>query len=171
MDLSLLTGPSTAHVSQTPGKFFKFDPAKITTDHSQQAALEIIKRLKPLNDIGPEYTNFYIPALPCHDLFMPFEEEKSPFGPFMKTETGLEVKGSGKRSAIYVENDVLYRLKGCGNLTQGFNVEDMAYPSEGREIRGCCFENTVIREQYMTWVVQNCLAQFGYRTANAPLGI
>ena len=39
-------------------------------------------------------------------------------------ERALDIVGyrSGKRSAVVKVNDKLYRLKGCGNLAQGFNL-------------------------------------------------
>lgn len=43
---------------------------------------------------------------------------------------------SGKRSAIVEKDGKLLRLKGCGNLGQGFPLQNMAYPPEQLEIRG-----------------------------------
>ena len=42
----------------------------------------------------------------------------------------LETYESGKRSAIVVDssNQSFIRLKGCGNLDEGFPLEPMAYP-------------------------------------------
>lgn len=42
----------------------------------------------------------------------------------------------------------LYRLKGCGNLDQGFPLESMPYPEDTLEVRGCQFKTTVFRELY-----------------------
>ena len=52
---------------------------------------------------------------------------------------------SGKRSAIYVDKNQgkLYRLKGCGNVLQGFNIEN-------NDLRGSHFFHTSKRELYMT---------------------
>jgi len=57
---------------------------------------------------------------------------------------------SGKRSAILVDtnNQSFIRLKGCGNLDQGFPLEPMTYPMDSEEVRGCQFKNTVFREMH-----------------------
>ena len=48
------------------------------------------------------------------------------------------------------EDGNLIRLKGCGNLDEGFPVEFMAYPMDNIaiEVRGCQFENSVYREMF-----------------------
>ena len=47
---------------------------------------------------------------------------------------------SGKRSALLVDEDGNFiRLKGCGNLDQGFPVEPMPFPMDSIEVRGCQF--------------------------------
>lgn len=46
----------------------------------------------------------------------------------------LEIVGyqSGKRSALLprVDEPGYIRLKGCGNLTKGFNMQNMVYPPD-----------------------------------------
>ncbi len=44
---------------------------------------------------------------------------------------------SGKRSAIVKIEDDLYRLKGCGNLGEGFPIEMMPWPEGSYDVRGC----------------------------------
>ena len=56
-------------------------------------------------------------------------------------ERMLQGYRSGKRSAIIILTDdagskQYFRLKGCGNLNLGFNLQPMAYPPEWLEIRG-----------------------------------
>jgi hypothetical protein len=49
--------------------------------------------------------------------------------PLLKCEhSEIEAMASGKRSAILDLDGELYRLKGCGNLEQGFVVEPLPYP-------------------------------------------
>jgi hypothetical protein len=69
--------------------------------------------------------------------------------PLLKcAHSGIEAIASGKRSAILGIDGELYRLKGCGNLEQGFVVEPVAYPDQACEIRGAQFETTAFRELY-----------------------
>ena len=126
-----------------------FDPNKLHTDLSGEKIAKVISRLHPLDSLGLEYANIYIPALPCLDIISSIIPRKN--AGYIKASEGIQVIPSGKRSCIMIEDNIYIRLKGCGNLDKEFNIENMAYPPEGREIRGCCFENTVIREQYMTW--------------------
>ena len=54
---------------------------------------------------------------------------------------------SGKRSAILEKDGKLFRLKGCGNLDEGFPVERLdSLVEDAKEIRGCAFEHTAFRE-------------------------
>ena len=80
---------------------------------------------------------------------------------------------SGKRSAILVDtNDQSFiRLKGCGNLDQGFPLEPMAFPMDSEEVRGCQFENTVFREMYYQKIVNDLLESEKLTGANIPLGL
>ena len=63
--------------------------------------------------------------------------------PLIKTKASQPIEGiaSGKRSAILTEpkTGALLRLKGCGNLDQGFPVEPLAWPPQGtsHEVRDC----------------------------------
>ena len=86
---------------------------------------------------------------------------------------------SGKRSAIIVDSargstdDTSFiRLKGCGNLDQGFPLEPMAWPPGiSEEVRGCQFSNTVFREMYYQKLVNEMLESEKLTGANIPLGI
>jgi hypothetical protein len=61
----------------------------------------------------------------------------------------LNAAPSGKRSAIVEIQGELYRLKGCGNLDQGFPIEPLGWPENASEVRGCQFRDTVFRELFM----------------------
>ena len=66
------------------------------------------------------------------------EEEKS---------QKIEGFASGKRSAILEKDGKLFRLKGCGNLNEGFPTEPLdSLVENAKEIRGCAFEHTAFRE-------------------------
>jgi hypothetical protein len=76
---------------------------------------------------------------------------------------GLVGFRSGKRSAlIKVDGNEYYRVKGCGNLTQGFNLQNMVYPPEQKEIRGVQFENTAFRELYFCKRIKEILEPHGF---------
>lgn len=80
---------------------------------------------------------------------------------------------SGKRSAILVDTDnqSFIRLKGCGNLDQGFPLEPMAYPMDSEEVRGCQFKNTVYREMYFQKLINGILDANQLTGANIPVGL
>ena len=65
----------------------------------------------------------------------------------MDGSTGV---ASGKRSAILTVDGSMIRLKGCGNLTEGFPIEKLEWPPEGTssEVRGAQYFNSVYRELY-----------------------
>jgi hypothetical protein len=70
---------------------------------------------------------------------------------------------SGKRSAlIKVDGSGYYRIKGCGNLTLGFNLQNMVYPPDQKEIRGVQFENTAYRELYFCKRIKEILEPHGF---------
>ena len=59
------------------------------------------------------------------------------------------------RSAIIKWNGKKYRLKGCGNGTDGFTLRKFEGDIDNAfEIRGCCFDHTVKRELFMNRKVE-----------------
>ena len=130
---------------------------------------KVLQRSSPQSHLGQDYSNLYLPALPCLDLVN--TAPGIPSTGYLKTSeslSSLSCLSSGKRSAILPSDSACLRLKGCGNLEAGFPREPMAYPESSYEIRGCCFFNTVIREQYLTWLVNESLSNFGFFTGNTP---
>lgn len=153
-----------AYVTETEVDRFLFDPNKVESD---KGSLDVVlRRLVALDWMGEEYEKLLIPALPCLDLKIKVE----PVGGvgFIKTESGIEIMKSGKRSGIMQDGERFLRLKGCGNLQFGFNKELTAYPEGLYEIRGCCFEHTALREQYMCWTINEILKQVGFCSGNLP---
>jgi len=66
----------------------------------------------------------------------------------------------------------LYRLKGCGDLYSGFpikSLESKDFP-EGKEIRGCMFKHTCLRELYMSALIESKMKECGIEVANHPVG-
>jgi hypothetical protein len=83
---------------------------------------------------------------------------------------GLVGFKSGKRSAlIKVDGTEYYRIKGCGNLTLGFNLQNMVYPPEQKEIRGVQFENTAFRELYFCKRIKEILEPHGFLVSHNGL--
>ena len=83
----------------------------------------------------------------------------------------LEAYQSGKRSAIVVLGEKFIRLKGCGNLDEGFTIEAMPYPPDTVDVRGCQFFNSVYRELYYTDLIGNILESNQMVSGNKPLGV
>ena len=67
----------------------------------------------------------------------------------------------------------MIRLKGCGNLCEGFPTEKLEWPPEGTslEIRGAQYFNSVYRELYFQAKANKILENNGLVGANVPLGV
>jgi len=159
--LNLYLGNKKAYLEESRGSFKRFLPQKVRQIRDKNRVLN------RLNSIGQ---NIYLPCLPCLDLTLEGDFEEYSLQVSKKSKVGTECFESGKRSAIVKHSEELIRLKGCGNATEGFNLERMAYPVEGLEIRGCCFEYTVVRELYMTHKINELIQTQGYCTGNYPVG-
>lgn len=143
---------------------YQFDHSSIQQDPDLS---KVLQRSNPQSHLGQDYSNLYLPALPCLDLIS--TAPGIPSTGYLKTCQSLSTLtclASGKRSAILANDSSCLRLKGCGNMDSGFAKELMAYPESAYEIRGCCFLNTVIREQYLTWLINENLRNFGFFTGN-----
>ena len=97
----------------------------------------------------------YLPCVPQLDLVVTKKqdatEQETPASlsvPLVKclqesAVAGIEAYASGKRSAILVDRSIsdgqmtMIRLKGCGNLSEGFPVEPMPWPFGSDDVRGC----------------------------------
>eukprot|EP00347_Sterkiella_histriomuscorum_P017444 403349347 len=136
------------------------------------------KKQNDLSSINQDYKGVYLNSIPSTDFILieqpniskKIELFESPLAKCEKSDSENILTGyqSGKRSAIIVfnENDSLkcqnpmfFRLKGCGNSTLGFNLQNMAYPEEFKEIRGVQFSNTAFREIYFSKKLQEILGQ------------
>lgn len=153
-----------AYLTEVEVERFVFEMDKVESDKDSLDA--VLNRLKSLDWMGQEYSKLLVPALPCLDLKM--NSEGVPGLGYIKSESGMEILRSGRRSGIMKDGDIYLRLKGCGNLHHGFNKEPTAYPEDCFEIRGCCFAHTVLREQYMSWIVNEKLKDFGFCSGNLP---
>lgn len=63
-----------------------------------------------------------------------------------------------------------YRLKGCGDLYDGFPVMPLDDSPDKNNIRGCTFEHTSSRELHMNNVIAEALKPFGVPACNASVG-
>jgi hypothetical protein len=77
-----------------------------------------------------------------------------------KEEEGVEIKRSEDNKGVW------YRLKGCGNLDQGFPLGEVQFPQGATEIRGAHYMYTLATEFYYTTLVNNIL-----QNAEPPLQV
>jgi hypothetical protein len=140
---------------------------------SRKAAIE---RRKPLSHLGDEYAKLVVPAIPATDLEYQASSTVTAWPellqqPLLKAKEGKIVGvQSGVRSAmICIDND-WYRLKGCGNNYDGFPIKPVDGNDKLVNIRGSTFQHTVIRELYMTDLVNKALKEEKLIGANASVG-
>jgi hypothetical protein len=145
-----------------------------------------------LSHLGPQYQDIYLPCPPAnallfHNHHTTFKNTSDPklqtansilSNVLIKTEgqvdgvTHLQGFKSGKRSAIFNWENKSYRLKGCGNNTEGFPLEPLISTNKNaKEVRGCQFLHTAQREQWMTNYASKILHQEGILVGNVPVGI
>ncbi|CAF4196032.1 unnamed protein product [Adineta steineri] len=91
--------------------------------------------------------------------------------PLIKTKLASPLKGiiSGTRSAlIKSKSSKWYRLKGCGDNTDGFLIKSLSNTKS--TIRGCAFLHTTYRELIMTDYISHMLSQYKIECANISIG-
>ena len=153
---------------------------------------EALKNLEDLRNINEKYIDYYLPCIPETNIKLNTKEEKKAIknnlftNPLIKFNLNMNKLSkefekvdkfigitSGKRSCIikYKTGEFL-RLKGCGNYKNGFTLLEYEndLPFKKIEIRGCQFENTVFRELYYSYKVNEILKKYGMYCANVPLG-
>jgi hypothetical protein len=170
----LYLGTKVVELMPVQGQFYAFLPGITVIEvPSVKSTKSALKRLKDNSELGEGYERVYLPALPSSDLLLrPGSASPSPFPVSVKAPVPSSFQGvqSGKRSAVVECEGKRYRLKGCGNLEQGFVVENMAFPEGGRELRGCCFDQTLARELYMSHLISEVLQPYGLEVGNRPIG-
>ena len=170
----LYVGKQMVNLMPVQGEFYPFLPNQTVLEiPSLKSTKAALKRLQDNSDLGEEYSRIYLPALPSSDLLLrPGSAAASPFPISVKAPALSQFQGvqSGKRSAVVEQAGKRYRLKGCGNLEQGFVVESMAFPEDGRELRGCCFDQTLARELFMSHLISETLRPYGIEVGNRPIG-
>lgn len=141
-----------------------------------------VARLAPAAWLGADYADVLVPAIPsldytasegmqktdCKDLPPPLRR------PLIKLKqtgpTSTQGVASGVRSALIQSGSEWFRLKGCGNNYEGFPIKPVELAPKLRNIRGCCFEHTALRELQLTTLINGLLQAKGFPIANAPLG-
>ena len=77
--------------------------------------------------MGKQGANLKVVCIPAQELAVNFYTEALAEVPcLIKTNKETQLRGyrSGKRSAIFLDGDKLYRYKGCGNDGDGFIVNE-----------------------------------------------
>jgi hypothetical protein len=168
-------GSAFAELSTTEGTSKKTDSFLDFQLHKNNE--NVMSRFKPTTN------GLVVPAIPSFDIL--FEKDlksdlkiSSLSTPLLKTKMNVDMKEkttkwciqSGRRSALIKDEktDQFVRIKGCGDLDQGFplkKVKENTY-----EIRGCMFEHTCARELYLSLVVDELMKKNGFFCANQSLG-
>lgn len=168
MDNHLYVGNTTVFLRSKVGSVWEFDEMGIIEERTEQSVKSALGKRGPIEVDGVE---IYLPALPTVELRLEGEFEEGNVMVKCREETENLGIGSGRRSAIVKEGDKLVRLKGCGNNGDGFVVNQMVYPENGKELRGCCFEQTALREQIMSFKIKAILDKAGLPIGNIPYKI
>eukprot|EP00298_Acanthocystis_sp_HF-20_P016892 c21618_g2_i1.p1 GENE.c21618_g2_i1~~c21618_g2_i1.p1 ORF type:complete len:755 (-),score=269.09 c21618_g2_i1:58-2058(-) len=155
---------------------------------SRDEQIKLILSRIDLESIGDvEYKKCTLPVLPALDISysvsrtssqrsgIPLELFTKPLIKRKKSEafiwpSSLTGIASGRRSALVKLKGKWYRLKGCGDLEDGFPVAFNGDNGE-KSVRGCLFEHTVSRELYMATKVEEALKKSGIGcSAILPIG-
>jgi hypothetical protein len=149
---------SKAYLAHIPSKTWEFTNESLKVIKDNQSAINSLLKKGPLDALGKEYEKVYLPCCPSYEIS--FKDAEKGFDTskgdnfisktlIKTTEEKAEVIGykSGKRSSVFVWKDKHYRLKGCGNLDEGFPIEALtSNKPDGKDIRGCQFRQTSLRE-------------------------
>ena len=131
--------------------------------------------LESIPSADADYSQLVLPDLPTQsiqlqtttDTFDDFDR------PLIKTKLPSHLQGiiSGTRSALLKSNSSKwYRLKGCGNDTDGFLIKPICNSSTKLTIRGCAFLDTTHRELFMTHYISHLLSPHKIECANRSIG-
>eukprot|EP01119_Soliformovum_irregulare_P012632 TRINITY_DN3294_c0_g1_i1.p1 TRINITY_DN3294_c0_g1~~TRINITY_DN3294_c0_g1_i1.p1 ORF type:complete len:459 (-),score=127.04 TRINITY_DN3294_c0_g1_i1:70-1446(-) len=123
----------------------------------------------------PRVLECVLPEIPAKEVFLQSGDRLLPKQlqtPLIKVPNGsIQGTQSGRRSAIIsIEGIGNFRLKGCGDLNDGFPLKPVERSPEEVEIRGCMFQSTCFREMYYTNLINHALTSKGLPVANIPIG-
>lgn len=189
--LPVVLAPAPGEATAPPASWL--EPPKEGDERRAAATAIALKRRRPLEDLGVEYKDAVVPAMPALDwerglpglpslgravaaeATWPAELATLPL---LKVPAGAEAArapsalrgvASGVRSALVKARGRWWRLKGCGQRDQGFPVETKGDRGE-QNVRGCCFQHTAYTELRMTTLAAEALAAAGLDSANEPAG-
>jgi len=126
-----------------------------------------------------DYDQVVLPDLPTKFIQLPTNNDNPKTipddlcRPLIKTKLSSRFKGiiSGARSALIKSNSSKwYRLKGCGDHTDGFLIKPISNSSTKLTIRGCAFVHTTYRELFMTNYISHLLSSHQIECANTSIG-
>ena len=194
LDDQIFFGVITLYLYECTGKFISYEQSNVLRENlNEQNIKRILINMKSLSYINKNYENIYLPCIPETDIKLLNTSKKAennkvfPFNhPLIKYNISLlrqseEFKNlnkyigimSGERSALIKDNSgKFYRFKGCGSFKNGFTL----FENENKEIfnkieiRGCQFENNVIRELYYTDIINEILKKNNIVPCNIPIG-
>lgn len=181
------------------GGFINIDNTYIADNNDNEAILNTQNKLNSLETVfGEQYKDTYITYIPGKEMDYICNEDikKSSSSsinqeikefllvPKIKTQLKSEESNnsnkiicatSGKRSAIVKINDRYIRLKGCGNLNNGFQKGKVSHLSTidnpHYELYGCQFKNSCLREQYVNTYLEEILKnKYDMLCGNKALG-
>ena len=178
----------TGYMSDADGEYHAYSPEKVYLNPDNDSVIRCQSKLNPLNGLGEKYDNIYITYIPAREFDYYYRDNlensklANPIHSRVLIKTSktsdeshlnqIKCYLSGRRSAIiFDEFNRATRLKGCGNLFQGFNLENVNDLGNNHlEIRGAQFKNTCLRELYITNYVMDKCEKYGLICGNIPVG-
>jgi len=170
------------HLSSLPASQWEFSLNDLQVVNNNYTRTQALKNKAPLDFLGKDYQGIYVPCTPASEILIKDyvaaiketkDNEKFISKALIKVPEKGEYEGytSGKRSCVINSKGRYYRLKGCGNLDQGFPIEGFQSKiPNSREVRGCQFYATATREQYMTEQITGILAEHKILCGNRSVG-
>lgn len=175
------------YLLEVDGKFYDYDTLVIQNEQNNESNSLSISKLYCQKHLGEQYKDLYLPTASANEISyicknLELKNNKIFNNPLIKFDIkklenlGKHVKfykgfQSGIRSCIIPLNQNFYRLKGCGNLNQGFITKQLNFRKNGIEIRGCQFPNTSIRELYFSDKIQKILDEYKIKVSNECVGL
>lgn len=171
------------------GETLPFNEADWAVDRSVPGLSIVLSRNKPIP--VPGGIDVVLPAIPALDIIQTHELSKNSSKlpevlrhPLIKTplnDPRATVIGfvSGVRSGLIKVGTTWYRLKGSGNNDKGFTIRTTSGSKGGfagtikpwRDIRGCAFPHTALRELLMTSQIDKLLQKAGAKSVNRSIAM
>jgi hypothetical protein len=177
LEEQLYYGSVEVRFESVPGKFFDISTKTMIEIKNNVSEKIARSRSEPLK-ISTEEHSLVMPVIPAIDIVVQDIENENPTKiptllqlPLLKSETGSIIGyQSGRRSALIKVNNEWYRLKGCGDLYEGFPLKSVEGFPGSLQIRGCCFEYLSIRELFYSHVINESLTGTKVSVCNSPKG-